>query len=518
MVVNREVMKQLQTQPLGMRVLRGAAAGFSIGILTNIILFGGQILIPRRLSRLEYADFTVSLSFVVLLSLIADFGMLHMHTRMLARAEEEVKVGQPDNRGIILGNILVSRLGLGIFVYALIILLGLVFYPTRIVSCMAILGITLFISSRLLIVRAAGESVLRSLGKFHIAAGFACLDAVLFALLLAIPRKLSLNYILWTYTLCHTPGFILLSLYVFRWIRRERIRIVIRPRMVMIMLKTATPLALSTAFFIAYNELDKLLLYSLGTLENVSSYGAIIRLTVGLAPIPYILSGIVAPELTRLLFREDIIRAQRLVEISLRGLLIVAGGAALLFTSAAHVVVPLILGAKYASDSSSFMLLNWLLLPLFISSFTAEMAIASGRFWLCMRYMAILLVCMLIGDLISIERFGVSGAVVSKVIAATVSTAYLIFSLRASSFLNVKGVLITIAKVICAIVVAIIPFFFLRGRGLNDLLVATAVVVLYISTIKVLGLFNVTELLAILKRLKKNNAGQRFDKLEVIEA
>jgi len=97
---------------LGSRIARGAAGGFVLNILGSGFLFLGQLLIARLLSREDYAQFTVSISFVGIMALIADLGMNPLFIRLFAEAEEEVNAGGEDRRGTLLGTALSIRVAI----------------------------------------------------------------------------------------------------------------------------------------------------------------------------------------------------------------------------------------------------------------------------------------------------------------------------------------------------------------------------------------------------------------------
>src|ERR1051326_1882516 len=89
---------------LSRRMVRGVAASFILTALSYGFLFLGQLLIARVLSRSEYAQYTVSISFVALFALFADLGMNPLFTTLFARAREHAVDGLRDERGTILGS------------------------------------------------------------------------------------------------------------------------------------------------------------------------------------------------------------------------------------------------------------------------------------------------------------------------------------------------------------------------------------------------------------------------------
>src|ERR1700679_3722947 len=82
----------------GTRIVRGTISAFLPNVFALCCIYIGQLLIARLLSRSEYAEYTVSISFVAVLSLVADMGMNPLFTRLFAEAEEDVRDHKEDRR------------------------------------------------------------------------------------------------------------------------------------------------------------------------------------------------------------------------------------------------------------------------------------------------------------------------------------------------------------------------------------------------------------------------------------
>ncbi|MDP4199302.1 MAG: oligosaccharide flippase family protein [Bacteroidota bacterium] len=431
---------ELPEQPLGTRILRGALAGFAINLAGNGFLFIGQLLIARQLSRTEYAEFTVCISLMAILAMFADLGMNPLITRMLAQAEEDASRGMEDRRGSLLGTAVALRLVLSIFVALIIITIGRLFYPVSMVQNCLILLITLLISSRVLAVRPAAESMFRSQGKYYLVALFALFDAVAFAVLLFLGRyyTLRLQSVLWVYALCNVPGFILLVIALVRWIRRENVSLRLDPVLAKGFLLGSIPLCIGTIFLTIHIQIDSLLLDKLSTPFEVASYGATMRLNAAAAPIPLVLAAVIAPELTRLLRQNDQTRSLQLTDISLRILLVLGFFIALLITTCSGLIVPLTLGEKYASASPLLIWTGWMLLPIFIGTLLMEVSVAAGQSWFMTANAGVCMVAVIIGDLFLLRKFGATGAMVSKLIAVSLGAGLLVWLSRNSGHLDTR--------------------------------------------------------------------------------
>jgi O-antigen/teichoic acid export membrane protein len=465
----------------GVQVARTAAAGFVFTIVTNVFLFLGQIIIPRVLTREDYAEFTVSISFVALLAVLADLGLNPFFTRILAQADEERLRTSQDARGVILGSALVLRLVLSVCVAILVTTLASVFYGEPRVSYIAVLLITLLVSSRMLIVRSVGESVLRSIGKYSFVVFFGLIDAIAFFLLLFYGEhhSLTLNGVVWIYTLCNVPGFLLLLVMIARWLKQNDIALTVDIAEMRKMLITALPLSLGTIFFTIHYQADSLLLDKLSTAYEVSGYGATIRFLSAVAPLPLVLAAVVAPEITRLMTRGDHERSRRLTELSLRLLLTAAGAIAIVMTAASSDISTLLYGQKYLSATPLFMITGWMVAPIFLAWFTVEMCIAAGDYNAWTKYNGILMIGTIALDLTLIPSFGAIGAMSSKLLAIIIGSSWLLYSRRSSPYLNVAGTLKSLLRIGVSVAIAVALLFALSSVQLSHWFIAAGMMVVY---------------------------------------
>ena len=499
------ILVQTQAPPLGTRILRGAVSSFLIGVLTNGFLFVGMsIVIPRALSINEFAQFTVSISFVAMLALLADLGMNPYFTRMFAEAEEHVKSGLEDCRGVLLGSALALRLMMSVIVAGLVWVIGRQMYSQSMVENMSVLLLTLLISSRMLIVRSVGESVLRAEGKYYLAASFALVDAITFASVLLISRghRLTISSVIWIYTLCNLPGFLLLLATLTFWIRRNKLKLATRFSVIREMLQASVPLALATAFITIHTQIDNLLLDKLSTPMQVSSYGATVRLNSALAPIAIVLALVTAPELTRLLHRGDQARASQLTNLTLRVLLVVSGAIALIMAVLSTDIVILLLGNKYAAAGPLLSWMGWMLIPIFISTYLMEASVAAAKFWFPTVMGAIAMVTVIIGDLLLIPPFGAAGAMGSKISAVTLGTGVLLWLSRGAGYLNVTRFLAALLRIGLAICGALLMYLVFSWLGANRWISCIVILTVYFTVVHASHVLSAQEALSLLQRIR----------------
>ncbi len=490
--------------PLGSRIVRGASAAFVINIATYGFLFLGQLLIARLLSRSEYAEFTVSISFVAIVALVADLGMTPLFTRLFAEAEEHVHANGEDRRGILLGSALALRVVLSLVVAALVVIIAPMLYPAPMLHYMAVLLIALLISSRLIIVRSVGDAVLRGRGKYYLSALFAFFDAMAFAMLmvLAMYRHFTLDKVIWIYVLCNVPGFMMLVRSLARWTRREHIVLRVDWRSMKGMLGLSIPLALGTAFLTIHTQIDNILLYHLSTPLEVSNYGATIRLSAAMSPFSLVLAAVTAPELTRLLHRGDQARARQLTDITLRLLLVSAVAIALIVTTMADVIVPLLLGHKYDSASSLFIWTGWMQIPIFVGTLLMEVSIAANRAWFMTANAGVCMVAVIAGDLLLIPSYGATGAMTSKLIAVTLGAGLIVWLSRNSGHLDAGRFTWAVARTGLAASVALGGFWIVQNNSFGVLPAALITLAIYFLIVHFTHVLPLREIISLLKRIR----------------
>ena len=492
----------------GTRIVRGTISAFLPNVFALGCIYVGQLLIARLLSRTEYAEFTVSISFVAILSLVADLGMNPLFTRLFAEAEEDVSAQRDDRRGTLLGSALALRILLSILTAALLFVIAPLLYSTSMVNTIAILLISLVISSRMLIVRSVGEAVLRGRGKYYLVAWFALFDAIAFALLmlLATYRQVHVDEVMWIYTLSNIPGFIMLAWSIWKWVHRERITVRVEFSSMMDMVKTSLPLALGTAFLTIHTQIDNLLLDKLSTPLEVSNYGATIRLSAAMAPFSLVLAAVTAPELTKLLLRKDHSRAKQMTSISLRLLLVVGAAIALVVTALSDLIVPLMLGTKYASASSLLIWTGWMLIPIFIGTLLMDVSIAAGYTWFMTANAGICMVAVIIGDLILIPIDGAAGAMTSKLIAVTLGAGSIIWLSRNSGHLDSRRFVSAFVCTGFAVGAAIGVFWALRSWSIGEILSTLIMLTVYYLVIHFTRVLPIKEITSLVKRIRLPSA------------
>ncbi|HEY3875076.1 MAG TPA: oligosaccharide flippase family protein, partial [Candidatus Kapabacteria bacterium] len=371
-----------------------------------------------------------------------------------------------------------------------------------------ILLLTLLISSRMLIVRSVGESVLRALGKYYMVAAFALFDAIAFAalMILATYRKLGLSDVIWIYTLSNVPGFLFLIASIIQWTRREKIRLRIARKTLGTLLRSSVPLAVGTACLTIHTQIDNLLLDKLSNATEVSNYGATMRLSAAMAPFSLVMAAVASPELTRLLRRKDDVRSRQLTSIALRMLLVAGVAIALTVTALSTRIVPIFIGIQYLSASSLLVWTAWMLTPIFIGTLLMDVSVAAGHSWLMTANAAVCMVAVIIGDVLLIPGAGARGAMTSKMIAVIGGAGTVLWLSRKKNYIDLRQFLSALWKTFAAAGVATGAFLLLRTISLSDFFIAFVMLLIFGLGIHFGKVLPLSEARALMKRIRHKEA------------
>jgi len=447
---------------LSSSVIQSASSGLVLSLLCNICLYVGNLLIARGLTRDAFAEFNIVISFVSLLALIADLGLSPLFVRSFAQAEAATRHGEKDKRGTLLGTLLILRVVLSIIVCGAVWGLAPVAgYAAHTVSLMMVMLSTLFISSRLLIVRAVTEAFVKAAGKYQMVVLFALLDAAVFATAVALFSigGLTVEHAVLVYSLCHIPGMISLILYVRSILKKNNIHLGVDLSLIKEIGIQGLPLTLSTAFLTIHNQADPLLLDKLSTSYEVSAYGASFRLMSALIFIPVVVGGVIAPHITKLITLSDHERGQKLAHQGMKLVLAFAGGVALFLMGVADVFTNVLLGSQYKDAANLIRFLGWMFVPISFATLLTEIAIAEGRMWVSAVYTAVLVTITLIGDPLLIPGYGAWGALSAKFSGIVVGCTVLLYLFRRSTVIKHSHFLQVIGKLLGAMALGAFPFY-----------------------------------------------------------
>ncbi len=397
-----------------------------LSVLTNVFLYVGQLFIVRTLTRDSYSMFVVALSFVAMLALVADLGITPFVTKSFVEANEKKHALEGDSRGRLLGSYLVLRLILSVVVAILTISISyLIGYHYEEIVLMAMFLPSLIISSRFMIFRSTGESLLKSQDRFHIVAIYAFIDSVLFAIAMyfAYSSRSDVYTVMGIYTLSNIPGFIFLFMSIYKWTKKEKLQIIVDKSVMRSSIRSALPLAIGTAFLAIHNNIDTLLLDVLSSSYQVSAYGASIRLLSALIFIPSIFGGVIAPLISRAIYYKTSGLLVSKVHQLLAYLLSSAALIGIIISLTPDIIISVFLGSdKYRDIREIVVVFGWAFIPISFVTFCSELAIAEGKLWMPTIYLSTVLILSLFLDLILIPIYGAYGAAIAKCISVSIGS------------------------------------------------------------------------------------------------
>jgi O-antigen/teichoic acid export membrane protein len=451
-----------------------------LNVLVNLLLYLGHLIIARQLPRNDYAVFTVVVSFVSLMALFADLGLTLFFVRKFAEAGVVASSEGVDKRGELLGSMLALRFGMAIIVSIIVLLITpLLGYTIETRHLIMIMLVTLFISSRLLVVRSVGEAFLRGHNKYHLVALFAAIDALVFTSVLYFysGKILHLEDAVYIYSFCHLPGFLLLFGLVYRNAISIGFHIHSRFDMILSMVREGLPLILSTAFLTIHSQADPLLIDKLSSPREVSAFGAGLRVFSAILYLPGIFAAVIGPAITHATISQDYARIRAVVDRSFRFLLLCALFIAITLSISSNEIVNILFGSNKYSDAAPLVIIfGWSFIPIWFGGFITEIAVAEGKFWITTVYAFVLMVISISGDFILIPSFGALGAVIAKCIAVSIGSIVLFAFFHTLHVLNRKKIFLLFVKL------AFVAFFYviiINGLFLFSInIVAKVVIVL----------------------------------------
>jgi O-antigen/teichoic acid export membrane protein len=470
-----------------------------LNLLVNVLLYVGHLIIARRLVREDYATFTVVVSFVSLMALFADLGLTLLFVKKFAEAEALAAEGKKDERGELLGSMLVLRFGMAIVVsIATTIIAPLLGYPASTTHLMMIMLVTLFISSRLLVVRSVGEAFLRGHNKYHVVALLTAVDAVVFTGVLYFysGKILDLQGAVWIYSLCHVPGFLLLAGLIYRDAKSIGFHLQFRFAAIRSMIGEGFPLILSTAFLTIHNQADALLIDKLSSPKEVSAFGAGLRVLSALIFLPGVFSAVIGPKVTQSLVKKDFEQTSLTVNRALKLLLLGALFIAILLSISSTGIVNILFGTNKYSDAAPLVtIFGWTFIPICFGAFITDIAIAEGKYWVPAVYTGIIMITSVTCDIILIPDHGALGAVLAKCISVTIGSLILFSISEKLIVLSRRRIGLLFFKLASVAVIALGAMYALTFARLSLVpLVLIIAVVFFIGTIFLIRIISISEI------------------------
>ena len=472
----------MSSASLASRLTRVAAGGILYSLLANAMIYAGQIVIARELTRTDYAIFSVVVSLVSLISMFADLGWTAHLVKRFAQAEVDRTDGR-DMRGPLLGTAILLKLGLALIAATVGAGVTMLLYGPETALLVVIGLVTFFISSRILVFRTVMEAFVRAEGGIDKVLRLAALDAGTFAILLFAWSYLgmSLTAAVAIYSLCHLPGFILLVHYLRQVVEVRSIKPSFDRRVAKELFRDALPLSIGMSLFTIHNMSDALILDALSTPYQVSSFATSFRLMSGLIFLPTVIAGVVMPEFVRLMKQGEAERGTRLSSLALQSLLSGSIFIALLLSALAPILVSLVLGEQYADTWPLVIIFGWIFVPFTFATFMLELCIAVEKQRMFGYYTGVLAAITIIGDLLVAEPFGAIGVTGIKFVA--IFSGCLVLARVCMTHPQLKVVLSSIAwgKNLQSLLVPLVALAVMYYAGMSTVLAGIVTAFLFIG-------------------------------------
>jgi O-antigen/teichoic acid export membrane protein len=265
-------------------------------------------------------------------------------------------------------------------------------------------------------------------------------------------------------------------------------------------------LAFGTAFLTIHNTADPILLDKLSTAQDVSAYGAGLRVLSAMIFLPSVFALITAPEITKRLTQNDLIGGKRLVSRSLKLLLIISTAFSLILNTIPHLIIRILFGGdKFIDIVPLVKITGWTFWGMSFSYFMIEIAIAEGKHWISMVYMLTLMFVSVSLDLLLIPKFGFLGAGYSKAIAVASGSIMVFISSKKIQTFDSRSFLKLVLGISSLTLVILIFIHFSNEIALNEFLQLFGIGLIYISGLHFLRVMHMEDYLNIFKSLTISN-------------
>lgn len=410
-----------------------------IGSLTTLVLVA---IIARNLSTEDFGRYTFALSVGAILAVAADFGLLFLIPREVARKNRNFELY------FIAGGVIKVVFSIVVFV-ALFVSLRFFYARTMVYAIYAsftMLVLRGFIdfcaaffnayermhySAMLFLISSFG---IFSAGVAAILAGVESAFGVLLTQACVMLFFAGLSFLL-TYKILQPKKF-----EVSWWICVK-------------VLRKAAPFGLFTIGGIVYFQIDNVLLYVFRGIEEVGFYQGAMRLVVALEMIPLVLSGAIYPTISRIL-EESKNGAMAIAQKIIYVVLIIGMPIGITIMMLARPIVLLVFGSNYTAIVPALMIIAWLVPVRFCGHVLGTVLSASGnqKFRTWASWLAIGVNVTM--NLMLLPKYGYVGAAVASVFTSVflVSFYYVLLYLRYYKF-EVIGIIVRLMLPVIAMLV-----------------------------------------------------------------
>lgn len=410
--------------------------GRFLSLILGVVVIG---LMMRYLGPEEYGYYSISIAFLQVVGIIADFGLYLMTLQYLGELDGRPELGQEEKQNrinLIMQNIFTLRFFLAAFFYGLAFIISLFFpYPLIVKIGILILSFSLFFSTLNQILSAFYQKIFRA-SKIVIGeiVGRLCLLA---AIILFIELNFGFYFILAAFILSSGVNFLVLWQGIKPWaVLKFKFDFSIWRKI----LSRTWPIGLAIIFNTIYFKVDTLILSFYHPAIEVGIYGACYRVLEILITFPPLFLGLIFAQITAAWVSQNLERLKILLQKSFDFLIIIA--LPLIFGTLVlgPQIMRLLGGPEFISSGQVLRVVIIACGVLFVAELFKQVVISLEKQKLIIWFYLITAILALIGYFIFIPQYSYWGAAWMTVAAETLMFIFLLLTVwRTTKFLpNLK--------------------------------------------------------------------------------
>lgn len=426
-----------------------------IGMVLQLLIFST---IQHQLSQADNGTFfwiqqISGLAFLI----VAEMGMNSVVIRMYVEHQDNI---QQQNRimttffGLRLGLWLITTLGVCGF--------ALLTEPD-IIRHIVLYAVYLGIAARGTLFRMVLEIRRRAVNDQMLPALAGISDIVLMSLaVLALREHLTLWAVMTLFVLTSLPGFIVMLFGDKLWHRSWRE--FDKPLAVLLLRETA-PILVSIVMMQVQDKCDTIALDAYFGREALGAFGAIMRVVVPCISLLMVISGVIAPVITRLQ-TADVAQCKQFVLKGVQWTVLASVLCAVMLGVFAQEILIVTAGRAYQPFASALVAAAWTLLPGMVVAYLLAILTALGLQRQALPMMIVLALGALVGNSILTATFGIMGSIAARIAATVFASAVGLWALQ--RFLGGGALMVflrrTVVFVLLVLGVQMLAIHLLRGN------------------------------------------------------
>jgi O-antigen/teichoic acid export membrane protein len=362
-----------------MSLTKKVFSNFVLQIISRVIaLLAGMLIISlmmRYLGPRQYGYYSISIAFLQVFGIIADFGLYLITLRYLGEADSLPAKERKERISYLMGNVFSLRLFSAFIFYGGAFVLSFLFpYPLVVKAGIGILSGSLFFCTLIQTLSAFYQKMLATqsifwgevLGKI----------VTLFLMIFLISRQAGFYLILSSFVFGNLVNFLILFLKAKSWIAlRCRFDFVFWKKI----LKDCWPIGLAIIFNVLYFKADTLILSFYRPPEEVGYYGGAYRILEVLITVPPLFLGLVLPRLSQAWANHNLKKLKELFQKSFDFLVMLAWPLVLGTLVLGKKIMILIGGPEFSSAGNILRLIIIACGILFVGELFKQLAVSLGQ-------------------------------------------------------------------------------------------------------------------------------------------